>query len=67
MLIRVLIFSSLVLAVNLVAGIFAKDQINQDLSPKNQRDFYIRGQIYKYNPYIYIRDAFNCNLMFCRN
>jgi hypothetical protein len=43
MLIRVLIFSTLVLAVNLVAGIFAKDQINQDFSPKNQHDFYIKG------------------------
>jgi hypothetical protein len=47
MLIRVLIFSTLVLAVNLVAGIFAKDQTNQGLSLKNQHDFHTEGQILK--------------------
>lgn len=44
MLIRLLIFSTLVLAVNLVAGIFAKDQINQDFSLKDQRHFYAEGE-----------------------
>jgi serine/threonine protein kinase len=44
MLIRLLIFSTLVLAVNLVAGIFAKDQTDRDFSPKNQHHFYAEGE-----------------------
>jgi hypothetical protein len=45
MLIRLLIFSTLVLAVNLVAGIFAKEQIDQDFSPKNRHHFYAEGKL----------------------
>jgi hypothetical protein len=45
MLIRLLIFSTLVLAVNLVAGIFAKDQTDRDFSPKNHHHFYAEGKI----------------------
>jgi hypothetical protein len=48
MLIRVLIFSTLVLAVNLVAGIFAKDHISQDFSPKKEHDFYTKGWILEF-------------------
>jgi hypothetical protein len=43
MLIRLLIFSALVLAVNLVAGILAKDQTDKDFSLKDQRHFYAEG------------------------
>jgi hypothetical protein len=43
MLIRLLIFSALVLAVNLVAGIFAKDHTAEDMSLKNQHDFDTEG------------------------
>jgi hypothetical protein len=48
MLIRLLIFSTLVLAVNLVAGIFAKDQTDRDFSTKNQHHFYVEGRFLNY-------------------
>jgi hypothetical protein len=44
MLIRLLIFSTLVLTVNLVAGIFAKDLSDQDFGLKSQHNFSTKGE-----------------------
>ena len=44
MLIRLLIFSTLVLAVNIVAGIFAKD-LARETNLQRQNGFYSKGKV----------------------